>query len=74
MLTVDNGGGGGGGGLAVHYVIHFFFYPLQKYQFDNFNFNFTLILAAGTETARYQTIFRLATVYELLFLEFVFLS
>ena len=41
-------------------------------QFDNFNFNFIPILADGLETVRYQTIFRLATAYELLILEFVY--
>ena len=47
------------GGVAVHYIIIFLnlFYPLELYQFDNFNLNVTLILAAGPKTARYQAIF-----------------
>ena len=56
--------------LTVDYVIKFFhFCPLELYQFDNFNL--TLILAAGSGTAKYQTIFRLSTAHELLILKFV---
>ena len=43
----------------------FHFYPLIL------AFNFPLILASGPETAGYQTIFRLATAYEFLILQFV---
>ena len=43
-LTVDYGG------LVVDYAINFLhFYPLEKYQFENFNS--TLVLVAGPETA-----------------------
>ena len=58
MITDDYGGGGEG--LAVDCVINYFhFYPLDQYQFEkNCNLNFTLILAAGSGTTRYHTIFQ----------------
>ena len=67
-MTVDNGGGGGGGGRfgSVDYAIKIFIFTLLNIkpirQLFNSNFSVTDrsgVLAAGPETARYQTIFRL---------------
>ena len=63
MITVDYGGGGGGGGGVADDLINVFNSTISNLKFTQFHSD------SGCETARYQTIFRLATTYELLILQ-----
>ena len=70
ILSGLSGGGGGGVWLFITLSTIFNFYPLDNTNSPIFYLNATLILAAGSETAIYKTIFQLATAYELIILGF----